>query len=250
MEAVSEETRRIRQKIVDTAKHQVTLGAHYMFGCYGAIPGGSDNVRNRRLELGHETSWDRLAIRSAQHSNVGRVGLIGCPGKFGTGRGRAIDAALQRRIREYIADNSSLPSHNWPSFEGMGYPRRAWDEFSDSHIYVLGESCEGKRHFDCIGFVNWAITQVLNRRMTYNIDQWANARVAPVTVRTTVDQRHAAPGDILIRGDSHIALVESQDHLLEAAGIRVGVVRSAFTASRFTAHARIRNRWLARFMGP
>jgi hypothetical protein len=250
LEAVSDDTRSIRLRIVEAAVAQADAGAHYLVACFGATPGGIDNVRHRRLNLGENPAWDELAVHAAEHTNIPGPGAYRCAGRFGRARGQEIsgDAALERRVREYLEANRSLPAERWPSFEGIGFPRKAWDEFHRSNFYVLGEDCRNKAHFDCIGFVNWVLTQIKREPVTYSSTQWATEGVAPVTVlEGTPSERNLEPGDLLIRSTGripHMAIVGENSELIEAAGIRTGVIKSPFDASRFGFHSRIRNRWL------
>ncbi len=252
LETVAEDTRAIRLRMVAVAASQADAGAHYLTGCFGASPGGLDVVRRRRLNLGENLEWDNLAVHAGEHTNLlsaQRPDPLRCAGRYGVTGGREIgrDAALQRRIREYLEANRSLDPRQWPSFEGVGYPRKAWDEFNDRYFYVLGEDCRNKAHFDCIGFVNWVLTQLKKEPITYSSAQWSNERVAPVSVEEGPPAAaRLEPGDLLIRGTGripHIVIVGEDRQLIEAAGIRVGVVRSEFDASRFGFHSRIRNRW-------
>ncbi|MDZ7637515.1 MAG: hypothetical protein U5J83_04600 [Bryobacterales bacterium] len=250
LEAVSEDTRSIRLKIVEVAAAQADAGAHYLTGCFGAVPGGIDNVRRRRLDLGEHPEWGNLAVHAAEHTNLPRPEALRCAGRFERARGQSIsgDAALERRVREYLEANSAMPADRWPSFEGMGFPRKAWDEFRENYFWVLGEDCRNKAHFDCIGFVNWVLTQIKRSPVTYSSTQWATEGVAPVTVEEGAPvERNLEPGDILVRSTGripHMVLVGENAELIEAAGIRVGVVKSPFDATRFGFHSRIRNRWL------
>ncbi len=252
LQPVNDETRNKRLQLVDAALAQVEARGHYLTGCFGAMPGGADIVRRRQLRLGHDAGWDNLAIRAREHNAVGGRGTLRCSGRFGTGLGREIgrDRATQQRVRDYLAEYSSRDPSQWPLFDGAGYPRKAWDEFNSQDIYVLGEDCAGKPHFDCIGFINWVVTSVTGHTTTYSSSQWATSGVAPVSaVEGRPLERNLEPGDLLIRSEGripHIVMVGRDHELIEAAGIRVGVVRSRFDPSRFGHHSRLTNRFLGR----
>jgi hypothetical protein len=251
LQAIDPSTRDIRNRIADTAQGQADRGAHYLMGCFGAAPGGTDNVRHRRLELGEHTEWDNLAIHAGEHRNMDRPEPIRCAGRFERAHGQIISGtALERRVRDYLAAHAAEPVLNWPMFDGVGYPRKAWDEFQERYLWVIGEDCRNKNHFDCLGFVNWVLTQIKGSPVTYGAEQWVNTNLAPITIREGTPQlSDLQPGDLLVRLRSgeripHIVLVGHSQTVVEAAGIRAGVVKQACDVNRFTHHCRLTNRWL------
>jgi hypothetical protein len=250
LEAIDASTRDVRNRLVDTALGQADRGAHYLMGCFGAAPGGSDNVCHRRLDLGEHTDWDNLSIHAGEHRNTQRPETIRCAGRFERAHGQIISGSdLERRVRDYLTAHAAEPFENWPLFEGIGYPRKAWDEFQERYLYVIGEDCRNKSHFDCLGFVSWVLTQIKGSEVRYGASQWVNPRIAPVTVREGTPQlRDLEPADLLVRyrpGDAmpHIVIVAYNQNIVEAAGIRAGVIKQPCDVNRFTHHCRLTNRW-------
>lgn len=65
---------------------------------------------------------------------------------------------------------------------------------------ILGEKCNGVRHFDCIGLVNYCLSMVLGKVVHDSIAGYTS-RCPDVT-----KQKHL-PGDIVIYGNHHIAFM-------------------------------------------
>jgi cell wall-associated NlpC family hydrolase len=123
------------------------------------------------------------------------------------------------------------------------------------HVYVIGEDCRGKRHFDCIQFVNWVIGSALGRLITWSETQWRD--VGPVSKQPApTDVAQLEPGDLMVRiagADdaagrrriNHMAVVGNNHLLMEASGYGVGVIKNPYQPGSYTDHLRLHNRYLS-----
>lgn len=82
---------------------------------------------------------------------------------------------------------------------------------------VWGECCEGTRHFDCIGLVNYCLSVALeNYTIWYGIP---SLRGLP-----EVRAADVLPADILTHGNEHIGLADGDGGVIHASGTRRGVL--------------------------
>ncbi|MBN1570385.1 MAG: hypothetical protein JXA73_21260 [Acidobacteria bacterium] len=240
------ETLSIREAIVRKALEAVYQGAHYLTGCYGAYPESSDPVVGRELYLIEDPTLENLGVHAAE---IRQPKVYRCAGRYEAAGGRPLDPDIRadrQLLRDYELHNcGSLPGH-YSDIGGL-YPRRVQHPTTYKDWYVLGENCHNKMHFDCIGFVNWAVSQVVGLPIQFGIRMWANSNIAPVTVED-IPFTELLPGDILTRLNStpeHIAIVGHGNRLIQAAGFAQGVVDTPIGAD-YQKHSRITNRWLLR----
>ena len=156
----------IRSLIVATAAHEAALGAHYINGADGGIPGmnaageaGGGLSASRKIVLLENHTWEDLAVHAAMYGNSvcrGRYEAVG-------GKKFLVNMPDYDALKfAYMEELKMLALGHGKAFAGTGlYPRRGRSMNGDT-IY-LGEDCRGKRHFDCISFVNWVLTSVLKR---------------------------------------------------------------------------------------
>jgi hypothetical protein len=85
------------------------------------------------------------------------------------------------------------------------------------------------RHFDCIGFINWCLSEILTRRIQFGIGNFA-AR----SVGTPISISKSAPSDIVTKGTQHIGIVSENNTVIEAKDAVNGVVEGAFSAAAWT----------------
>jgi hypothetical protein len=78
------------------------------------------------------------------------------------------------QIEELAEKSENLATYRWPRPNGNLYTNDA------SHSTVWGESCIGKRHFDCIGFVNWCLSTTLQKHVQYGIPNFTGDPVKGV----------------------------------------------------------------------
>jgi hypothetical protein len=245
-----------RMVIVEMAIMQAMAGAHYHRGVAGAVPNGSGPLAGPRLAYVNDGDWPSIALHCGGSSFARLPSPIRCLGRYrhpdlgGAGcelTGR--DGPLRRHIEAQSARR--LEPALWDSFHGL-YPRRIMDEDAQSHVppppppdpetgdpthdpyggvrrffgrLFLGEDCQGKQHFDCIGLVRYVRFSLGGGDLRISIAQvrdggswWARSVALPRNPATLM------PGDVLTRSTHHIGFVGVNGHVIDAFGEENGVV--------------------------
>jgi cell wall-associated NlpC family hydrolase len=90
---------------------------------------------------------------------------------------------------------------------------------------VFGEACQGVRHFDCIGLVNYCvykITHMVRHTSIQNVNHWW---VATHQATTPLQLSEARAGDLLVlRGTQHIAIALGGGRMVHARSEGYGVL--------------------------
>jgi hypothetical protein len=164
------------------------------------------------------------------HTCAGRCGYRGLNGGL-------LTAEEERNLGFYL-NPSLLPIYNMtlgiqgrlPGLTGRGHPRPLTPRLvlgsqSDERYrgkIVFGEQCDGIRHFDCIGFINFVFNKISKTRnsdprfdhWSGDIGQWFDATVHkdwyPFTEVVPKDAP-AVPADILFRGDPKNGRLSEKD---------------------------------------
>jgi len=116
----------------------------------------------------------------------------------------------EEQFHEFKQNLSQATRFRWPRPNGAISQNRA------KNSTLWAESCVGKRHFDCIGFVNWCLSKVLKKTVHYGIKHFVG--------KLSVAQ--AKTCDILTKGTHHIGIVSEQGTVLHAQDIVEGVVET------------------------
>lgn len=213
-----------RRRLVQAAQSIEESGAHYLTLAFGGIPGqGPDPIHHRSLRLVNNYTWNQLAVCTAEFNGLFCCGRYQSPArKLSRPGGTPPPADLAR----WIETASRTPDAPAP-FQGLYYPRRhvldrrhcpprqTPDQCDPQWLY-LGESCVGKMHFDCFGFVAYAFLQATGRpgfwtQQTLRQD-WLS------------DRSRVQPGDVVLAPSyTHIAIVVDQNRIIHAAGDIWGV---------------------------
>lgn len=246
-----------KQEFIDTAREQADNGAHYLWSTAGNTPGNKDGAWYRPLKANLHDNVPDLAgltlsaatistkygvhapMLFAAYASTSDFGLLVC-----TGRAAAIttplalgnmDANLRKafdlkwkdltddQLDELKRNSSRVGDYRWPRANS------SLRNNSLHHSTVWGESCVDVRHFDCIGFVNWCLSEVLNQHIQYGIGNFV-AR----SVGTVIPVSKAAPGDIVTIGADHIGIVSENKTVIEAKDAVNGVVEGPFSAAAWT----------------
>ena len=190
-----------RKKIAETAGKYQREGGHFLMGARGDMPGLANGHPLRPAYTMPASFMDNThphdigpAINAAW-VKTSRFGILGCMGRParkkipnngkllpGNPRLKLLDNYVEciRTMRSVL-----IPPTRWPGFEfyelspkkfdaattpdeflkllgsgvtGIQFPRRT----SPHGQLHLGESCIGRRHYDCIGFVNFVLSKVLS----------------------------------------------------------------------------------------
>ena len=160
-----------------------------------------------------------------------------CVGRYEAVGGKRFDAKMpdfDALKFAYMEELKYLPPGQGKQFAGSGlYPRRGRRMEGDT-IY-LGEDCRGKRHFDCIFFVNWVLTTVLQRLIWYSEKDYfegkkMSARILPATAGPLMNR------DIVVRIDAkgyeHIGFLTSVGQMIHARYPEAGVQKTGFVVAK------------------
>lgn len=123
------------------AKARSCIGAHYLKGTYGHIPDVSSSLTMLPNEIVDET---QSGLFTAKLTTKTKERF--CSGKHGH--------RDTKKLSEGDINNSShLASPD-------SYKWRRLIKYTQMND-IFGESCKNKMHFDCIGFVKWALKQII-----------------------------------------------------------------------------------------
>ncbi len=251
----------IRLMIVSTAAQQAALGAHYINGADGGITGmntpgeaGGGLDSSRKIVEIEDHSWNNLAVHAAMY------GQSVCKGRYAAVGGYVFmddtkpvstkikklspPGAFAKLKDEYVEELKTIPVGLGKDFDHTGlYPRRGRSMTGDS-IY-LGEDCRGKRHFDCIFFVNWVLTTVLQRVFWFNISQYQNGVAGGAKKKPTETPiRNADIVTKLTDDHKHIGFLTAWGSVIHARMPELGVQVSPFNPKDWTGLCRLSDKTL------
>jgi cell wall-associated NlpC family hydrolase len=220
----------VRQSIADCAKD--LTGSHYLWGSGGATPGAANGAAYRPGSVtlhAPQTDPKNPKIFAATCNVAGYFVCAGRYDKIPGGRpAHSADQDLVNYLRQLPDDTSA-----WQPYCQWFSPRMVEGSNVTRQI-VWGEDCRARRHFDCISFVNYVLTQT-------TIPNWS-ASIAQYTSQTTEVNRsdRPVPGDILTRGTTHIGILDSDGHVIQAEMSSAGVhADEVYNASRWTRRGRL-----------
>jgi cell wall-associated NlpC family hydrolase len=214
--------RQIKARVARLAREQ--RGAHYVWGGYGNYPDRPDSnpfpgSYGRRVSMypddpspNPRDHGRRHPVLNTAFTNINnRIYVCGgrCSRVAGTPRADVSSEDVQHAHEVYT----------WPRpDDAINSPRVVW-----------GESCQGIRHFDCIGFVNWCYFQILRRHIQYSIAQWRTIG------SRRISRAQLEPGDILSAENAggegntsrHIGLYIGNGRAVHARSYRIGVEETA-----------------------
>lgn len=207
------------------------IGSHYLCGSAGAFPGQLNGARYRPGSV----PWNEASLNYADLSLCAAKcdvqGHYVCAGRYEKAGGHVVpdnDVAVKDFLSHYgsaaLAQWDSMPLRLTPRVvRGAGVP--------SAGKVVLGENCTGIRHFDCISFINYVLsetTKIPDQKNGWsgNIEQWSRMWTADVPLNAP-----SVAGDILIRyydNDkgrhfSHIAFLDDNGYVVQAQMASAGV---------------------------
>jgi hypothetical protein len=238
-----------RERIAQLAREQAQAGGHYLKRACGQIFDASGNLK--------PDSVPRHALPAVYlHPNDPGVPIMFAAASRPAGRIAARACAGRYRIIHWPSPPDLLDDERylrephlyaWPRPENYlaGQPpatdleaqrQRRWP--ADFRATIWGECCIGKRHFDCVGFVNWCFWAALGAEAILEVDQWSPYYQAEGSVpRTSLvpgGPRAAQTADLLFRSGAtgegpfaHIGIAVGNGQVAHAAGHDVGVVVEA-----------------------
>ena len=194
-------------------------GCHYLEGAAGAMP---DQLNGMPSKPGGVKILTPERVRSTYHYNNGDIytsaaytdikGFHSCAGKpWWPNRHDSPPFAAN-------ADSLNMSLENGTHSYRTVYMNRNRTRDSPPIIrrlgIILGERCEGKRHFDCVGFISYCLSMTLETSYIYDISGIADyeyrsyANNFPIVGRDT--QPADLPGDILIFGGTERDYTDSR----------------------------------------
>ncbi len=207
------------QVAIDFARKYI--GSHYLWGGGCSTPDGNDGVWYRPSAVSLvplSTFLSRVMVGAAQCDVDGHYV---CAGRYQKIAGGRLANPGDWDLGNYLAEiDKSRP--NIPPFAGSFTPRVMMGKNLDDHdgLLVWGEDCRGKRHFDCISFVNWVLSWTTSTFWQASIGLYAH------DASGTRDVPLSSPvvaGDILIRGKEHIGFLCENGKVIQAEGHATGV---------------------------
>jgi hypothetical protein len=184
-----------RNQIAKVAAQLAADGGHFLNGAQGAEPGSRAGPLNRLV------SEKRQSFKPSAPMLQAAAMTSTCKGRFETAGGRVISTHKDKEaLKKYLVEQETILVLGGSIFDLQPFERA---KGSDGRLHalfprtignqiILGERCTGKRHFDCIGFVNFCISQVLSPKWNRSFTQYRRD-FDPVA------QRDLQPGDIVIR---------------------------------------------------
>jgi len=235
----------VGKKVIEIARG--LIGSHYINGAYGAIPGGDSgfpcaNPRPiklvadpSRLDPNLGTPQKNLAVIAAElHIKTHCI----CAGSYASFPGGRVAQPTNPDLIAYLASLKDKPPATWPNFFTHFTPRRAYGPAQGGDLngkLVWGQSCKGIRHFDCVGFISYCYWKASGNVVQLDIKIWRQPSPGKTVFNFKEEQdetgkiRPASPpaslmdGDIIIKADHHIAFVNAQGTIFEAADTHIGV---------------------------
>lgn len=174
------------------------VGQHYVRGAKGARPGQRDGARVRPGSVKLERSTDARNPAFLAGSIWVEGSTYICGGIYSV-VGRVVPDH-DKHTREYLA--SQTPKEPGRCFTEAGLtPRRIRGEKAKPHVIAWAESCDGWRHFDCIGLVEFAVDFVTPRMYGGEIYQWASPSNVLNAVQMDEYEDPVMDGDLVSRVD-------------------------------------------------
>ena len=232
------------RRVIEIAKSLV--GSHYINGGYGATPGRMDGCPcrpggislihdakhlNTALDLNNRTF--NLAVDAATMTIATDAGVrySVCAGSYTRTAGRRTSTNDPTLIK-FIDDRKDVAPEQWPSTRGQLTPRRAFGPGAKGGDIggdlVWGQSCDGKQHFDCVGFISYCYWRATGSVVQLEISAWASGiaggKVFNLSTRNKPDS--LMDGDIIIMNPHHIGWVCADGTIVQSQDTHIGVTQS------------------------
>lgn len=216
-----------RNRVVEFALSQV--GEHYLWGAAGATPGYLDGMPGRPgsvVRLPDAIDPDAPALRSAA---CDVDGYHVCAGRFQRVGGRVVLPG-DKDLADYLLGLNRQQPAQWQPWNGL-WPRKMKGKTVTEQI-VLAEDCTRKRHFDCIGFVNWCLSRAGGGRGVQLAIAHFKIPPDPKTyhICTPVVSGDERAADIVTHGVDHIGFLTGDGRVVHASQSSDGVIVETYVA--------------------
>ncbi|MGC0773466.1 MAG: hypothetical protein WB543_11070 [Candidatus Acidiferrum sp.] len=207
------------------------IGSHYLWGSAGAHPGHLNGARYRPGSVPWNEPSLHVSDLSLCAAKCDVQGHYVCAGRF-KNVGNRIVPPDDPALKDFLSRYASAPLAEWDCMtlpltprvvRGTGVPA--------ANKIVWGENCTGVRHFDCISFINYVLSETTKIPDSKNgwsgdIKQWSQMWTTDVPLTDP-----AVAGDILIRyyddekgrHFSHIAFLDDNNIVVQAQEAAKGV---------------------------
>lgn len=174
------------------------MGQHYLRGAKGDRPNQADGASVRRGFVKLQISNDPKTPAFLAASTVVEASKYICGGRYSK-VGRIVTDADLHTKRYLVAQNPKDPGRCYT--EGCMTPRRIQGAKSSPHALAWGESCDGWRHFDCIGLIEFAVDWVTPKVYGGEIWQWASPAAQGIIGSVRMDETYdpVMDGDLVSR---------------------------------------------------
>jgi len=212
---LSDDKREIRKSIVDLAQTFVA-DAHYLWGTAGNQPGipngnvggGKMQSANLRPYSLNKTATEQDKVLAAAMAYQDRFdGYNSCAGRSRRcDQSQDLDAYITAREADIAAGNTDQASWSGSGAKNL-HPRKYIFRSGTPSAILWGESCQGHRHFDCVGLVNYCYAQHFYMpSFGLDIPAYRNALQGTTPITNDTD---LMDGDIIIPkgANTHIAMI-------------------------------------------
>ena len=229
-------------RVIEIAKG--LQGSHYINGGYGATPGQMNGCPCRpggislicdqahlNIPLNLNNRPSNLAVQAAAMTIATKFGVrySVCAGSY-TRTGGRIGSEGEPALTAFLDERKGVPVASWPSTTGQLTPRRAFGPGAKGGdlggVLIWGESCEGKQHFDCVGFVSYCYWKATGKVIQLEISAWASGIVGKV-FDLAVTKPTPMDGDIIIINPHHIGYVCADGTVVQSQDTHIGVTVSS-----------------------
>jgi preprotein translocase subunit Sec61beta len=217
----------LQELVIREGLMQAAAGAHYVkcgfghhFDAEGNVLGGFVPGREAAVHLfrrGGPPSWIPRYVRFAAWSEL--LGHRVCAGRCSL---VPQDSSLAGNPDDYPPPRPGSPAPPAAPDPTTRFWRRPLN-YAEETRQVFGDCCIGRRHFDCIGFVNWCFWTAFRPPEVTGFTSIHHWRSRPLS--RPIDRSQVQAGDILFAdSDDHIGIAVSPTHVVHAAGHTVGVM--------------------------
>lgn len=201
-------------------------GAHYLHGAFGNHPDVCNGHPAQDGRVGMAPNVYAPTPQRAVRVHAARTNITGVRHCWGRPDAAHLPPPVPQALLRDPAGLERLArqapgAYRWPRTDSGG-PGTA----------IMGEACQGKRHFDCIGFVSWVMFRIfgtLTIRDIVSCQRYAMEQAGQHPELLPPRARYEV-GDILIFNINHIAIALDEHFMIEAQGERLGVLRSPMRA--------------------
>ncbi|MBI3678907.1 MAG: C40 family peptidase [Acidobacteria bacterium] len=253
-----------------TAEAYKLVGAHYLTGGYGATPGGNDGAPFRRNMVSlapvsfnprkpciHAAETDLQVGENTKDKKAPHIHSV-CGGRWMMAKWGRVTQPSNWELLEYLKlQEAKYKQTSLIDADPMGLTPRLVILKDAAGDVVWGEDCRGKRHFDCVGLVNYLLTLVCDRshggregpggnKGHGGLERSFSHDVLGHKANTDEVPRNDPPvgGDILYKKTSvdHIGLLLMDGNVIQAAEPGVGVTTSPYQGTSWDYRGRHNDR--------